>query len=584
MLGTRVACPHCKTVLKSGKSLRPGKHITCVKCHRSFVVSEPHQDAAAAPTPALVAVPANGFSAPASPEPPLIRLRARPRGPMRAVLAFVALVVFVGGGVAAAIFFLRDDASESTDKAQARNSVPGAVTPDERAAARAPSENKAADPKENPGKKRTPAVAAPRHERKKNGLPEAPVSDAAIRPAVATLGDQEKINAAIAKGVAYLKKTIAARGTWLEEGEEHAVGYAALPALALLECNVPPNDPVIQQAVAFVREQAPALDKTYDLGCALLLLDRLGEARDKKLIRMLAGRLLAGQTAAGGWDYKCTRLAPADAEELLRYLHKHQPKPEFFNPLAGKDASKKSVTKKRPAKADEVSPRLRDLPLVVHQRGKLPAKSGRDDNSNTQFGLLGLWAARRHDVPVQLALELAAQRFRHTQRDNGAWGYVPREPTKNSMTCVGLLGLAMGHGAAAEAFLLAVKDKEAPLPSLEDPSIKAALAALAKYINRDDDAKGLESRTDLYYLWTLERVGMLYRQPRFGKIDWYRWGCDIILPKQRDDGSWQDHYGQAIDTTFALLFLRRSNLVRDLTDNLNLYLAIPRPEARPPGQ
>ena len=42
----------------------------------------------------------------------------------------------------------------------------------------------------------------------------------------------------------YLRERAAPSGTWLtEENTEHAVGYAALPALALLECGVPPSDP-----------------------------------------------------------------------------------------------------------------------------------------------------------------------------------------------------------------------------------------------------------------------------------------------------------------------------------------------------
>src|SRR5262249_14198063 len=38
-----------------------------------------------------------------------------------------------------------------------------------------------------------------------------------------------------------------------------------------------------------------------------------------------------------------------------------------------------------------------------------------------------------------------------------------------------------------------------------------------------------------------------------------------LLTSQRQDGTWGEDYGQS-DTSFALLFLARSNLVRDLTD------------------
>src|SRR5262249_43131870 len=66
-----------------------------------------------------------------------------------------------------------------------------------------------------------------------------------------------------------------------------------------------------------------------------------------------------------------------------------------------------------------------------------------DDNSNTQFAMLALWAARRHDTPVAAILALSEQRFRASQMDNGAWGYKfhgPDTGAKPSMVCVGLLG------------------------------------------------------------------------------------------------------------------------------------------------
>ena len=39
-----------------------------------------------------------------------------------------------------------------------------------------------------------------------------------------------------------------------------------------------------------------------------------------------------------------------------------------------------------------------------------------DDNSNSQFALLALWAARRHGVAGERALLLADQRFAHSEK------------------------------------------------------------------------------------------------------------------------------------------------------------------------
>ena len=70
------------------------------------------------------------------------------------------------------------------------------------------------------------------------------------------------------------------------------------------------------------------------------------------------------------------------------------------------------------------------------------------DNSNTQFALLGLWAARRHKVPVERSLEMADLRFQRSQNRDAGWGYHVGAGSTPTMTCVGLLGLAMGHGSA----------------------------------------------------------------------------------------------------------------------------------------
>src|SRR5204863_3408 len=72
-----------------------------------------------------------------------------------------------------------------------------------------------------------------------------------------------------------------------------------------------------------------------------------------------------------------------------------------------------------------------------------------------------------------------------------------------------------------------------------------------------------------YFLWSLERVGMALDLKTIGNKDWYSWGAEIILATQQLDGSWKGSYPEAgIDTSFALLFLRRSNLAQDLTTRL----------------
>jgi hypothetical protein len=62
------------------------------------------------------------------------------------------------------------------------------------------------------------------------------------------------------------------------------------------------------------------------------------------------------------------------------------------------------------------------------------------------------------------------------------------------------------------------------------------------------------SRHHYYYLYALERAGMLYGTEKFGGHAWYALGARYLLGAQERDGSW----GGTVDTCFAILFLRRA--------------------------
>jgi hypothetical protein len=65
----------------------------------------------------------------------------------------------------------------------------------------------------------------------------------------------------------------------------------------------------------------------------------------------------------------------------------------------------------------------------------------------------------------------------------------------------------------------------------------------------------------LYYLYALERVGMLADTTRIGTHDWYLEGANHLLDAQREDGSWGSN--DRLDpptwgTCFAILFLKQA--------------------------
>jgi hypothetical protein len=77
---------------------------------------------------------------------------------------------------------------------------------------------------------------------------------------------------------------------------------------------------------------------------------------------------------------------------------------------------------------------------------------------------------------------------------------------------------------------------------------------------------------NLYFLWSVERVGVLYNLATIGTKDWYRWGAEILVANQQQAGHWDKggYHGAdpTIDTCLALLFLKRANLATDLGGRL----------------
>jgi hypothetical protein len=425
--------------------------------------------------------------------------------------------------------------------------------------------------------------------------------------------DRKEIDAAIEKGVAYLKKSGGENSK--EARDPDRVGATALVGLALLETGTPPDDPAVKKITATVRDASYTQTQTYQIALCILYLDRLGDTGDRPLIQMLGVRLLAGQNTGGGWTYECIPAVPAATERLLRAKlsdatltagAKEAPKPAGSAPAV--DPGKPAVAGKLHADVEKYG-----QSLVTASK-----KNHRDDNSNTQFGVLGVWTARKHGVPVEHALDLIEKRFLATQGSSGGWPYAGPNPGADgspSMTCAGLLGLATAVGRREERQLKADATKPpakkpddpakpSPPPGTDpndpfynppppkapagepakkpdlptkpnkpadarDAAIKRGLEHLADALAGDAGGKGKGKARgathDLYFFWSLERVGVIYGLDKIGKTDWYAFGADWLLPEQRADGSWRGRYGPDVDTAFALLFLARSNLARDLS-------------------
>jgi hypothetical protein len=439
--------------------------------------------------------------------------------------------------------------------------------------------------------------------------------------------NQAEIDAAIDKGVAFLKAGLNNQGHFPGDANSNRLGGIALIGLTLLSCDVPADDPKIAGILQRVRKEAPGMTQTYDLSTCIWFLDKVGDPSDRALIQKMALRLMAGQTVAGGWDYGCKVLNNDEELELLRVL---QEQPYQRLPIIVPEAVKKDGAPQQPEPGTPAANLVKNLPVVRFQAGHKLATAA-DDNSNTQFAVLGLWAAQKHGIPAQRSLAMVEARFRQTQSPKGTWTY--RDPRySDSMTCAGLIGLAVGHGLAQpkgavpaspdnnlakdpqiEKALLYLGNR---LPQLHLTLNHAELIGMNKEINgilsklklaKGDEktaltkrvqelqrirqkvlsqlksqAKKVDALGELYFLWSLERVAVIYGLRTIGGTDWYAWGAEILIVGQEDNGGWRNQHGMAADTCFALLFLKRANVAQDLTKVLQ-GLGGARDPGAPPG-
>lgn len=333
----------------------------------------------------------------------------------------------------------------------------------------------------------------------------------------------EQITAARTKGINFLKSQQKSDGSWAFNG--HDVGITALCTIALIENGVPLTDPVLQKGYEYVKKNASNLKNTYDLSLVVVLLSRFGDRRDKPQIKSFAARLLAGQMDSGGWHYNCPG-NELDSEKVLRDVSQG-PKP----------------------------------------------KEGYGDNSCTQFAVLGLWVASRSGVNVDKTLAKVAQRFVKSQAADGGWAYVAEVEGKKAasgeaMTGAGLFCLAVAQANQIRDTLKSGKKPEGDAATgkslLENPVFAKGFKRTGEFV------KGLGPGSARYFLWSVERVGVLLGLEQIGDTNWFQKGAEGLLKTQREDGGWpsawvdSDKEGLS-DTCFALLFLRKANLGSDIS-------------------
>jgi hypothetical protein len=374
------------------------------------------------------------------------------------------------------------------------------------------------------------------------------------------LAHTDGIGAAIKKGVEALRKMQRKDGSWQDDdgfARDNAAGMTGLCLMALLHSGVRADDPQVRAGFGYMLSQP--LKRTYDVACGIMAVE--------------------------------TKYLPLEKYEDVQALTEP----------AAREAVAKAIAKEDLAWVQKAA-----AWLVEHQTKDgtwgYPENDDSRDHSNTQYAMLALKSASRCGVAIRADVWkkaanhwIAAQRVvspqvglritwlsddekgvdtRAEERvTQGPWGYFTAAPKTElitdggygSMTCAGLTSLVV-----AESELVHLKELDDALRKKIDGAKKQGLAWLQEHftVRGNPPSAGLWSFFYSYYLYGLERVGVLYGIKKIGDHDWYQEGALVLVPQQREDGSWSLYVDiPVLDTAFALLFLKKATVRVATRDN-----------------
>ena len=355
--------------------------------------------------------------------------------------------------------------------------------------------------------------------------------DAPFSPRAYPTKFRRRINAAIDSGVKYLL-SIQRGGAW--KNRVQPAGATALATLALLKAGVRPTDPHIVAAFRYLRAQK--FTHVYSTACLLMAI----EAR----------------YFPGGADEKTAYIdRPKKAKAII---------PGEVQSWIGSAAQWLAKQQGAGFKRKEAS---------FHPVWRYP--QGGYDLSNTQYALLGLSAANRCGVgtgkvwlkalryilgaqekdgpAVLVSRYFKAGKFMRRRSERGkarGFGYQIGARSTGSMTSAGLCSLVLCHQALFRS------SRYGNLREKTRTAIRDALAWLEEYYDIETNPFHGASWWD-YYLFNLERAGVLLDQRYIGTRDWYQEGSEAFMRRQAKSGA---VLAGPVGTSFALLFWTRATV------------------------
>ncbi len=395
------------------------------------------------------------------------------------------------------------------------------------------------------------------------------------------------------------------------ESESMTWGQTALALYTLRACGLPRDAEPVQRGFAWLRaefdlrrgdrtapkglQRRPSEFQTYDLSLALLALD--AQRRAPAIPGMDPGSWKEG--GSGPRKKGKAPPAPLTAEQELSWME------QLARLLVGAQAVNGGFGYNTAGDYAETA----------------PARLAYEDHSNTQYALLGLKAARMNGIRMDRSIWLRALlHLLECQERNGprvprgvdpgpgggkkgavstvgdrarGWGYADGNPATGSMTTGGVSSLAICRSELPGAV-----EYDADLAARSEQAVFDGLAWLGHHftVAENPGPVGAPMGREFwlyYYLYGLERAGVLAGAERMGSHDWYGEGAAWLLEHQTMGGAWQqdhsfldgpfhppppgppgrdpprplppdvqaridDARGNLLDSCFALLFLKRA--------------------------
>lgn len=171
-------------------------------------------------------------------------------------------------------------------------------------------------------------------------------------------------------------------------------------------------------------------------------------------------------------------------------------------------------------------------------------REGNWDNSNSQYGLLGVWSGAETEIEIPKSYWIDVEKhWTSCQAPNGEWCYHQQGDPRLTMTCAGIASMFVCHDWI-DAPLFGTAVGREPF----SPPLKKGL----DWLEQGDHSVDIQGQWG-YCLYGVERVGLASGFKFFGKHNWYPELARQILRRQSPNGSW----GNTVDTAYALLFLSR---------------------------